>query len=75
MKGCQRVSYWQTWRPLCVRRHLLLTVLAIKTFLGISVNLHSLNVLSEFLHTHQGKQIKEKPHLEMLLGDEETVIT
>lgn len=74
MKGCQRELVNGRPGGHFVRRHLL-TVLAIKTFLGISVNLHSLNILSEFLHTHQGKQIKEKPHLEMLLGDEETIIT
>lgn len=49
-------------------------MLAIKTFLGISVNLHSLNF--EFLHTHQGKaDPRAISPLEMLLGEEETIMT
>lgn len=57
-----------------VRRHLfLLTVLAIKTSLGISVNLHSVSLLSSYVPIKASRSKKMSP--KNILRTEETIMT
>lgn len=57
-----------------LRRHLfLLTVLAIKTILGISVNLHSVSLLSSYVPVKASRSKKISP--KNVLRAEETIMT
>lgn len=57
-----------------MRRHLfLLTVLAIKTILGISVNLHSVSLLSSYVPVKASRSMKISP--KNVLRAEETIMT